>query len=278
MIQPNNAVRCGSTFAGGKMLDWIFDLPNIVILACTVILFGSAAFASPFLGRLLGLKEDKKRDEASFDAFKAVMAMAGVVLAFSLVQAESNLRADQAMVGREASAMMITDRVLQRMGAEETRQARPLLKAFIESQVKQDWPSLVASAGRSAATDRAYTALSKAVRSFEPQNKRQEIMYAELIKAMDDMSDAREVLVQDSTLRLPPFFWVMALSFVGLGLALGVLCEASITRASALGGTAAGIGLLLSFVVIVDEPFHGETSIKPKAIENVLILNGRRIN
>jgi hypothetical protein len=246
------------------MLDWIHDLPNLVVLTCTVLLFGGAAFASPFLGRLLHLKKDAARDEAS--------------LAFSLVQAESNLRADQAMVGREASALMITDRVLQRMGSEETRQARPLLKAFIESQVQQDWPSLVASSGRSMATDRTYTALSKAVRSFEPQNKRQEIMYAELIKAMDDMSDAREVLIQDSTLQLPPFFWVMALCFVGLGLVLGVLCEASITRASALGGTAAGIGLLLSFVVIVDEPFHGETSIKPKPIENALILNARRIN
>ena len=264
---------------GGVVLEYIHFLPSMLVLGVTVLLFGGAAFAAPFAGRrLLGLKDNRTRDAAVFDAFLAVMAMAGVVLAFSLVQADGNLRADQADVGREASAIMITDRALLRMGSEDTKQARPLLKAFIESQIREDWPSLVAGTGRSRTTDRAYTALSKAVRSFEPQNKRQEIMYAELIKAMDDISDAREVLIQDATLQLPPFFWVMALSFISLGLLLGVLCEASVTRAAALSGTAAGVGLLLSFVLIVDEPFHGETSIKPRAIENTLILNSRRAN
>jgi hypothetical protein len=215
------------------MLDLIHTLPNIVILAVTVLVFGGAAFASPFLGRLLRLKEDKERDTAAFDAFKAVMAMAGVVLAFSLVQAEGNLRGDQSVVGREASAVMITDRALHRMGAEETEQIRPLLRAFAESQVNQDWPSLVSDMGRSFATDRAYMALSKGVRAFEPHDQRQTVMYAELIKAMDDIADARETLVQDASLQLPPFFWVMALSFVLLGLILGLLCEASISRAAA---------------------------------------------
>ena len=258
------------------MLYWIHQLPNIVILVGTVLLFGGAAFGAAFLGRLLGLKTDRKRDEASFDAFKAVMAMAGVVLAFSLVQAENNLRADTATVGREASAMMIVDRVLLRIGDADMVKARPLLRAFGESQIQQEWPSLVGGAGRSSDTDGAFTNLSRAVRAWEPQAKRQEVMYAEVIKAMDDVSDARETLVQDAGAQLPPFFWVMALSFVLLGLMLGVLCEASVTRAAALSGTAAGIGLLMSFVMIVDQPFHGETSVKPKAIENALFLNARR--
>lgn len=258
------------------MLALIHLLPNLAILTLTVAIFAGAAFASPFLGCLLRLRHDKERDEASFDAFKAVMAMAGVVLAFSLVQAESNLRADQAVAGREASAMMITDRVLFRIGDAQMVKYRPLLRGFGQSQVNQEWPSLVAGQGRSVATDIAFNRLSKAVRSYEPQTKGQEIMYAEIIKAMDDMSDARETLVQDSTAQLPPFFWVMALSFILLGLVMGLFCEASITRATALGGTAAGIGLLMSFVMTVDAPFHGETSVKPRVIQNVLLLNARR--
>ena len=258
------------------MLELVHLLPNIVILILTVILFAGAAYVSPFVGRRLGLKVDDDRDQASFDAFKAVMAMAGVVLAFSLVQAENNLRGDQAVVGRESSAMMITDRVLFRIGDPEMIKSRQLLRDFGQSQLSQDWPSLVSGQGRSVATDIAFSRLSKAVRSYEPESKRQEVMYAEIIKAMDDIADARETLIQDANAQLPPFFWIMALSFVLLGLILGLFCKPSITRATALGGTAAGIGLLLSFVLIVDAPFHGETSVKPKPIHNALILNARR--
>src|SRR4051812_19973524 len=133
---------------GGGMLELIHQLPNIAILALTVVLFASAAYASPFFGRRLGLRVDDDRDQASFDAFKAVMAMAGVVLAFSLVQAENNLRGDQAVVGREASAIMITDRVLLRIGDPQMVQARPILRAFVHSQLQDDWPSLVTGQGR----------------------------------------------------------------------------------------------------------------------------------
>ena len=259
------------------MLELLRSLPNLVILAVGVSTLAAAAYASPFVGRrLLRLPEDKARDEAAFDAFKAVMAMAGVVLAFSLVQAESNLRSDQAQVGREASAILIVDRALLRIGIPDAANARPLLTAFIRSQLNDDWPSLVKSGTRSPVTDASYTALSRVVRSLEPQSRREEIIYAELIKAMDDVSDARETLIQDANLQLPDFFWTMALAFVFLGLVLGCLSEARINRAAALSGTAAGIGLLLSFVVIVDEPFRGETSIKPKSIENALVLNSRR--
>ena len=87
---------------GGVVLEYIHFLPSMLVLGVTVLLFGGAAFAAPFAGRrLLGLKDNRTRDAAVFDAFLAVMAMAGVVLAFSLVQADGNLRADQADVGEK---------------------------------------------------------------------------------------------------------------------------------------------------------------------------------
>jgi hypothetical protein len=258
------------------MLDKLHQLPDLVILIAFVTLLAGVAFASPFIGRMMGLAANKGRDEAVFDAFKTVMAMAGVVLAFSLVQADSNLRSAQAIVGREAIAVQTLDRTLLRFGGDPAiGQYRPMLDAFGRSQLRDEWPTF-ATKGRSPETDARYTALSRAVRTIEPQSRREEAIYAEMIKAMDDISDERENLIQDTGAQLPGFFWVVSGSFVLLGLVLGGLAEASVTRATALSGTAAGIGLLLSFVLIVDQPFQGQTAVKATPLERVLMLNAHR--
>jgi hypothetical protein len=258
------------------MLDKIHQLPDLAILFIIVILSAGCAFASPFVGCAAGLKANKDRDGAVFDAFKTIMAMAGVVLAFSLVQADGNLRSVQSVVGSEANAMMLVDRCLLRFGDPAVAQYRPLLDAFGRSQLRDEWPTLAAK-GRSSMTDARYTALSRALRHIEPQSRREEIIYTEMIKALDDMFDDRESLIQNANTQLPDFFWTVSCSFVLLGLLLGGLTEASFGRATALSGTAAGVGLLLAFVVIVDQPFLGQTSVKPAPIEKAVLLDSRRV-
>ena len=251
------------------MEDYLHHLPNLLILAVTVVLFGGAAFASPFLGRMLGSKHDRSRDAALFDAFLAVMAMAGIVLAFSLVQADGNLRTDEDHIGREASAIIAADRALQRIGLPGAPAARALLSGFVQSQLRDEWPTL-AERGRDVRTDRHYGAMSDAVSALEPQSPRQQVIYAELIKSVDTISDVRETLVEDAGMHLPAIFWVVSAGFVMLGLVLGFLSEASLSRAAALAVTAAGIGLLFAFVLIVDRPFQGKSALRPGAIATAL--------
>ena len=258
---------------GGVVLEYIHFLPSMLVLGVTVLLFGGAAFAAPFAGRrLLGLKDNRTRDAAVFDAFLAVMAMAGVVLAFSLVQADGNLRADQADVGREASAIIATDRALSRIGLPDAQTARGLLAAFTHSQLREEWPALDEK-GRSPATDRRYADVSTFVAGLEPQSPRQQVIFAELMKGMDDISATREALISDAHVHLPGIFWVVSVGFVLLGLVLAALSDDSLTRAAALGLTMGGIGLLSAFVLVVDHPFAGESGLEPAALEQVLTAN-----
>jgi hypothetical protein len=257
-------------------MEQIHHLPNLLILAVTVTLFGGAAFTAPFIGRRLARRADASAHDASvFDGFLAVMAMAGVVLAFSLVQVDANLRADQEHVGREAAAIVMADRTLQRIGLPEAGAVRVLLSDFVRGQVRDEWPRL-ADQKRDARTDARYAALVRAAGALEPQSRRQEVIFAELVKAVDEISDARETLLEDAALQLPPIFWIVSACFVALGLVLATLSEASIPRAAALGVTAAGIGLLFSFVLIVDAPFGGGSGLKPAEIEKALALGTRQ--
>ena len=63
-------------------------LPDLLILAITVVVLTGLSMAAPFVSRyVFGLPEREKHHSAAPDSYKTVMAMVGLVLAFSLVQA-----------------------------------------------------------------------------------------------------------------------------------------------------------------------------------------------
>jgi hypothetical protein len=259
------------------ILDYLHQLPDIVILPTVVTVVVACAMAAPFLGRtLLRLTPSKTRDEAAFDGYKVIMAMVGVVLAFSLVQVNGNLRSVETMVAREASAFASVDRTLLRFGSPAAEATRPLLEAYGQSRIREEWPGL-ARAERHQGTDERYNTLSRVARAIEPASGRQQAMYAELLKGLDDLAEARELVLQDAELELPLFFWIVTGGFMLLAMILGLMTEAKLSRAVGLGGTAAGVGLLLAFVMIVDQPFKGETSVTPAQIQKTLNLNARRV-
>jgi hypothetical protein len=262
--------------ARNMILHLLHQLPDAAILALVVLVVAGITMTAPHVGRrVLRLPNNDERDEAAFDGFKVVMSMAAIVLAFSLVQANSNLREVDATVAKEAAAISITDRALLRFGKPEATELRSVLADY-GAAVVDEWPSL-ARRERSEAADAAYTALSKKTRAMAPDDARQEAMYHELLKDLDDLSDLREETLTESDYRLPTIFWVTAGCLLALGAALAALTADSLGRMVGVGAPAAAVALLLAFVIIVDVPFEGETSVTPHAIQNALARNAHRI-
>ena len=145
-------------------------------LAVTVVVVTALAMAAPHVGRhALRLPENKDRGDAAFDAYKAIMSMVGVVLAFSLVQANGVLHEVGSLVGKEAAALEATDRVLLRIGKPEWVALRPGLAIYAQTLIEKEWP-LLSTGQRSDAADNAYTAVSKAARGIPPDDARQQAM------------------------------------------------------------------------------------------------------
>jgi hypothetical protein len=258
------------------ILTILHSLSDLQILMVTVSFTTAIAVAAPYIGRhVFRVPENRARDEAAFDAFKAIMSMIGVVLAFSLVQANANLHSIEETVGKEAAAFISTDRVLLRIGKPELTSLRPLLAAYGQKLIQYEWPELLTGDRSDEATD-AYNELSKRARAVSPDETRQQAMYTELLKILDDLSDLREAIVSDSTLHLPEFFWITTVCLLVLALALAALTAPTLNRTVGVGAAAAAVGLLLAFVIIVDLPFEGETSVTPRAIEKALATNAKR--
>jgi hypothetical protein len=262
-----------------RILHWLHQLgdPEILALVLTTITLGM--MAAPHIGRgVLRLSGRKERDEAVFSAFNAVVSMLGVVLAFSLVQANATLRTLEGKVTKEAAAFEALDRALLRIGKPGFAGLRPGLAAYGQSIVADEWPQL-ASGGRSAKTDDLFNALARSIQSLIPEGGRQQAVYAELVKTLDDLADLREELLSDAdpeTSGLPVFFWTTIAGLIGVAFCLATLTAPSLGRTVAVGAAGAAIALLLAFVIIVDIPFEGDTSVSSRPLQKALILNAKR--
>lgn len=93
---------------------------------------------------------------------------------------------------------------------------------------------------------------------------------------MDDAADYREQILADAELSLPSFFWTTVIGLMAIGFALACVTDATLNRRTGRAAATAAVALLLAFVVIVDAPFEGQTSVSPREIRNVLIVNAHR--
>jgi hypothetical protein len=258
------------------ILHLMHRLPDLLILAITVVVLTGLAMAAPFVSRhVFGLPTHEKRNSAALDSYKAVMATVAFVLAFSLVQANGNLHSVDALVDKEAATISATDRVLLRLGKPELAALRPALVKYARTLIDDEWPLLTVGQ-RSTAADDAFTALSRAARELAPDNARQEAMYNELLRDLDDIADFREQIIGVTDEGLPGFFWITISGLLAIGLFLAGLVGGDLINTIAVGATAAAIGLLLAFLIVVDLPFEGETSVRPTSIEKALVVIARR--
>lgn len=259
-----------------SFLSHLHRLPDLVSLVVIVVSVSGLAMAAPHIGhRLLRIPRNEARATAAMDAFKAVMAMTGVVLAFALVEANGNLHALEALVAKEGAAIASVDRALLRSGNPQLVALRPDLDAYGRSIVEDEWP-LLAEQDRSDVTDDAYNVLSRDARAANPADARQQAMFVELLKGLDDLSDLREQRIAESDADLPSFFWVTAVGLLAVAFVLGLLAADDLASSVSLGAAAAAVALIFAFVAIVDQPFEGDTSVKPKEIQRALTLNARR--
>ena len=254
----------------------LHQLSDLAILCIVVSVGVLIAVAAPLFGsRVLRLAGNEQRDQSSYEAFNAIMAMIGIILAFLLVEANDNLHSIETTVGKEAAAISATDRILTRINEAGLSNLRPELAAFGASVIHDEWPML-RSGDRSPVTDDAYNLLSKDIRAVAPHDPREIAMYNELLKEIDDVADAREQLIVDSELALPNIFWTMIGCLFIAAFGICMFTNDVFSRRIGLAATSGAVALLLAFVIIVDVPFEGETAVSAKPIQSALLVDAQR--
>jgi hypothetical protein len=80
------------------------------------------------------------------------------------------------------------------------------------------------------------------------------------LKYLDDVADLREQRINAANNGLPTLFWGAIAAIIGLMLALVARMEPRAERLWTTGIVISVISILISLVIIVDAPFHGEAN------------------
>lgn len=250
--------------------DWIYDLPNIGI----GLLFGLSGACllagAPFLReKLLRIRVPSTHSEATDKALGVVIGFTGLVLAFSLVQATNNLRNLETQAGVEGHNINQLDRLLLRYGDPATSALREALRDYANSIVWYEWPEL-GKHRQSEQTTALFRPISTGILAIEPPPGRQSLIYAEMLKKVDDIAADRKARLVATTLELPTIFWQTIFGLLVIVVLLATFSEATFGRAVALGCQGFGLALLVALVFIFDEPFKGQTSVSSDPIVRVI--------
>jgi Protein of unknown function (DUF4239) len=251
---------------------WLYKLPN----TCIALLFGVIG-AALFVGvlflraKLLRIQVQSDHAKAAHDALTVVIGFVGLILAFSLVQEQNNIRNLEAQVGTEANNLDQLDRLLVRFGAPGDDALRISLREYANSILKDEWREL--HKGRaSGRTNRQFRELSQEVSAIDPAPGRQSLIYTEILKKVDELASARESrLVAAANIRLAPIFWETIVFLLLILLVLAAFSESTFSQgaAMALGCQGFAVTLLAALVFIFDRPFN-RRNLSPNPFQNAI--------
>jgi hypothetical protein len=247
------------------MVDWLYSLPEPVLLALPVL---TLVFLIGLLPKLLGVISKTIHDNANTDFVlrmqTTLFSITGLVLAFSLVQADINFRQVETYVSTEAARIDQLDRLLTRYDDANVLKIRGLLRAYAESIARDEWPTMNERGNRK--TNQAFGPLSRQILSIDPAPGRQTLVVGEMLKSLEGIAESRALRLNSVNIGLPALYWEVVLFMLGVLILVSCTVEPTFFRSAVLAAQAGVLGVFVGFVFIMDNPFKGENGIGPNAI------------
>ncbi len=253
--------------------NWIYRRSNVQILIILVLFFVVLLDLMPRLLQTIPLfapTQDSTR--LGLSLFGSIITLSGLLIGFLLNQAQTNFREVQSLVSREAGQINNLDRLLVRYGDPAIALVRKELFEYMNSIVNDEW-DLMKNGQGSKRTHMLWRGISRKLLSLEPQTNRQTAMYTDILKKGEEVAESRESRIERSSVRLPNLFWVVIVICMAALLGINTLFLPSDSFFMGLKILPVTLGALISLLVITDQPFKGQSSVKSdpflKIIESI---------
>jgi hypothetical protein len=253
-------------------VDWFMDLvghyPDGLILligaATTAVIAIVLAAVSRALFFATGSDRLGAHAKLAEIVHSSLLAFAVFVLALVLSDARSNMsKADDAVL-REAATLERLDWELELIGGDAAAAARKQLREYATAIVDLDWPELgKPRPGLSRQAGQELTDLVVSVRAVAASRPE---MAGTLSAMLDRLHEFRHDRLAGATKAVPSIFWWLIAAFLVGAMFLNGRHALDLASVSLITLHMAAIGLVIAFILIMDEPFRGEASIPPHPI------------
>ena len=251
------------------MPDWIYLLPDDAIIALSVAAIVGATFLALLLcHRVAWFRMPAEHGDAVWEGYRVVVSLTALVLAFSLVQAQNNLRTVQTELRREASALLELDREILRLDIPVDDLHRSLVQ-YGQAIVSDEWP-LQVQGRRSRQVDGILVDMLRMSRQVGPQDSEAPAIRGSLVRKLEQLADLREDRLTSATLRLPRAFWRATMALVLVTVLLAGATRWTKPYLMAVLLVSAALAVLIALVAIVDVPFRGESAVRPTELRRAV--------
>jgi hypothetical protein len=233
-----------------------------VALALLVAFFAHRLWFAP---RFEAIEEHNKLADV---VHGSLLAFTVFLLALVLSDVRSNLgRADDA-VSREGSVVARLDRDLAGLSGPEASRARQSLRAYVSAVTRDEWPTL--SRQEAALAPSAGRALAVLIADARRAGAANPDAAAGLRMLTDRLEEHRQGRLETATKSVPDVFWWLIVVFLLGAMALNGRHKLNATALSLIAIHMAAIGMVLALIIIMDEPFRGQTSISTAPLTKAL--------
>jgi hypothetical protein len=252
------------------MFYWIYEYPTWMIGTLFAAVFVGVTWLGIFVLRRLVRSwihgERSANDMVGF-AFTAFSVLYGLLLGLLAVATYQNYASVTDMVAKEASSLAALYRDANGYPPSVRLVLQAKLRDYTRYVIDEAWPAHRKGEIPHGGTERVSSFFDH-LASFEPANKGEEIIHAETLRQFDDFVERRRERLANVTTGIPPvLWWVVAIGAL-LNIALIWMLDMEIHVHLILGGMLSlFLGIVISLIAAMDNPFRGEVSVGPVAFE-----------
>lgn len=252
--------------------DHVGDLSDPVILASGAAITGLIALALALIARQVVLASGGSASEANSKLAELVhgslLAFTVFTLALVLADVRGNLGKTLDQTLREASVLSRLDAELQLATGPAAEQARTDLAAYVGAVTQYDWPALGGThPSLSPEGDAALGNLRASGRAAAKANPDSTSIINGFLAQAEDYRFSR---LESATKSVTNVFWWIIFAFLVGAMVMNGRHPINAKSGALIFLHMAGIGLVLALILVMDQPFRGETSVTPDAISHAL--------
>ena len=253
---------------------WIYDIPNwelflLMLGAFAIISLGGLYLTRPIVRRIVD-GSDRYNDVANY-YFAAIGVLYGLALGLIAVGTWQNFNDVDSKVAREANSLGALYRDLDGYPAGLRDEAEDMLRQYAKFVIEKEWP-----AHRQGAVldlgDEILNDFENKIMAFEPSREVEKIAHAEVIRSLGDLVGNRGYRVQAVSVALPAVLWVVVLlgAIINVGLSYFFWIDNLGLHSLLVVALSSTLAMLIFLTAAMDNPFRGEFSVSPDALQYVL--------
>jgi hypothetical protein len=182
-------------------------------------------------------------------------------------------------VTKEANLVGDISRMAESLPSDQRKRVLVELRDYAVSVVSDEWPALATGSS----SDKTSEALNRIWRSYvvdiTPQTARENALYTESLRRLNDLSDSRRLRINASRDVVPPMLWILLIgggvTTIGFTYFFGV--KSSRAHVLMIVALTTEIAFILLLLVVLDNPFKGDLSAQPEPITEQIKHIGDRI-